>query len=108
MATNDGLGSLKKPKNGLAIISLALGIILCLPDPQDGWLATFAVPLLEAGLLYIIYRFLFIEEAEHGKIKKLTKEVEALRKDNAIGLADSYYYNYASKISDTMRHYLDD
>ena len=66
-----------------------------------------AVPLLEGALIYWIHRFLFIAADDSEYIKKLEDENAKLKRSTAIGLADSYFWNYAYKVSEIVKEYRD-
>jgi len=94
----------KSPTNGLALFLLIMSFFIQ-PNPEDGYLGLIGNPLLEAGLLYLTYRLLFLEESDSALKDKLKKENEMLKRSAANGLADGYFHNFVKKVANTLKEF---
>ena len=98
------IDEIKTRANGLALILVIFSLILFAglskknQEGFDGWLATFGLPLLESAVIYMVQKFLFIEEGDAVYIDRLEATNKLLESSMVNGVADGFFFNFIKKI----------
>ena len=74
-------------------------------NPDGGYKALIGKPLLEAGVIYVVFRLLFLKEGQDMEIEQLKERNEALSQSVSIGCADNYFYNFIHPVVQTLKEY---
>ena len=73
--------------------------------PEEGWMAQVGKPLIEAGVIYIIFRLLFLKQGDEVDIEELRKENAQLKQSVSVGVADNYFWNFLHSVVGSLKEY---
>ena len=96
--------ALKTPNNGLSVLFLVTSAILQ-HNPDGGYMNLIGKPLLEAGVIYVVFRLLFLKEGQDMEIEQLKERNEALSQSVSIGCADNYFFNFVLPVVTALNDY---
>jgi hypothetical protein len=71
-------------------------------------MAQIGMPLIEAGVIYLIFRLLFLHQGDEVEIEALEKENATLRQSASIGIAETYFWNFIHPVASSIKAYDDD